>query len=209
MGLRISYLEKMNPEMEKTSADQTLREENWFFDLLVKFLPEPEDITVTGTPEEMIREAGNKAFWVSATMSAVWGPAGWATILPEIMTVMKIQMNLVYKIANCHQKLDCLNHTVTLLIFANALGLTIGPQVLSRIGTRLAVQSLGRPAVSRIARKIGIEIAVKTSQRAAGRWVPVLLAPVFGLLSRKMTGKIGREANRFFIEVADVPAATA
>ena len=167
------------------ATDQDVKSGHWFVDLLMKFAPKPDDITVTGPPEEMIRTAAGKAFWVSTTLSAVWGPAGLATILPEIMTVMQIQMNLIYKIANYHQKLNIPHRTAILLIFANALGLTIGPQFFRTIGTRLVIKSLSMPVISRIARRIGMEITIKISQRAAGRWIPVVLAPVFGLFSRK------------------------
>jgi len=180
------------------TPDQQIKSGNWFVDLLLKFAPDPEDGIVTGTPEEMIQEAARKAFWVSTTLSAVWGPAGLATILPEIMALMKIQMNLVYKIANYHQKLNTVSQPVILLVFANALGLTIGPQVLRKIGAILVVKSMSTPVIKRIAQKIGMEIAIKISQRAAGRWIPVLLAPVFGLFSQKMTEKIGREAHQLF-----------
>ena len=189
-----------------TSDD--LKSGHWFADLLLNFAPKPEEVVVTGTPEEMIHEAANKAFWISTTLSAAWGPVGLATILPEIVAVMKIQMNLVYKIGRYHRKLYALRHPMILLIFANALGLTIGPPIIRNIGTRLAIKSLSLPVIRRIAGSIGMDIAVKISQRAAGRWIPVLLAPVFGLFSRRLTEKIGREADRIFgadLEIEDVP----
>jgi hypothetical protein len=181
-------------------TDQDVKSGQWFADLLLLFAPKPEDTMATGTPEEMIDEAAKKAFWISAALSAVWGPAGLATILPEIISLARIQMNLVYKIAHCHHKTNVLNHTAILLIFANALGLTVGPLVLRKIGTRLVVKSLSWPVINMIARKIGLAIAVKISQRLAGRWVPILLAPVFGLFSKRMTRKIGREANHLFAD---------
>lgn len=184
--------------MGRMDTDQEIKSGHWFWELLSKFAPKPEDGIPTGTPEEMISEAAKKTFWVSTTMSAAWGPAGLATILPEIVAVMRIQMTLVYRIAHYHGKESILNHQVILLVFANALGLTIGPQILRRIGTTLVIRTLGLPVISRIARMIGAEIAVKITQRIAGRWVPVLLAPVFGLLSRNMTIKIGGEADRLF-----------
>jgi hypothetical protein len=180
--------------------DQDVKSGQWFADVLLRFAPKPEDRMATGTPEEMIDEAARKAFWVSTTLSAAWGPAGLATILPEIISLVKIQMNLVCKIAHYHQSRNILNHAAILLIFANALGLAIGPQILSKIGTRLVVKSLSLPLLSMIARKIGVAIAVKISQRVVGRWVPILLAPVFGLFSKRMTRKIGREADLLFKE---------
>jgi hypothetical protein len=178
--------------------DHDAKNGQWFANLLLRFTPQPEDIKATGTPEEMIDEAAKKAFWVSTTLSAAWGPAGLATIFPEIISLVKIQMNLVYKIAHYHHKRHILNHTAILLIFANALGLAIGPLILHKIGTRLVIKSLSLPLINMIARKIGLAIAVKISQRVVGRWVPILLAPVFGLFSKRMTRKIGREANLLF-----------
>ncbi|MCX5828094.1 MAG: hypothetical protein NTV58_08855 [Deltaproteobacteria bacterium] len=70
--------------MKSEQMLEEVKSGHWFFDLLMKFAPKPEEVIVTGTPEEMIKEAAKKSFWVSTTLSAVPGPFGLATILPEI-----------------------------------------------------------------------------------------------------------------------------
>lgn len=173
---------------------------HWFFDLLMKFAPKPEEVVVTGTPAEMIREAAQKAFWVSTTLSAVPGPFGLATILPEIGAVTKVQINLVYKIAKYYKNLETLNQSIVLLIFANALGLAVGNQLVRRVGVRLVIKALSAPVVERIAQRIGLRIAAKITQRIAGRWMVFIAAPIFGLFSKKMTQKIGVEATALLAE---------
>jgi uncharacterized protein (DUF697 family) len=186
----------MNPE----SMEKELRQGHWFFDLLRKFAPQPEEVVVTGTPAEMVKEAAQKAFWISATLSAVPGPFGLATILPEIVAVTKVQLNLVYKIAKYYQNLETINQSIVLLIFANALGLTVGNQLVRRVGMRLIIKALSAPVIERIARLIGLRIAAGITKRIVGRWLIVVAAPLFGLFSKKMTQKIGIEATALFAE---------
>ncbi len=186
--------------MKPENMEKDLRRGHWFFDLLLKFAPQPEEVVVTGTPVEMIREAAQKAFWVSTTLSAVPGPFGLATILPEIVAVTKVQPNLVYKIAKYYQNLETINQSIVLLIFANALGLTVGNQLVRRVGMRLIIKALSAPVIERIARLIGLRIAAGITKRIAGRWLIVVAAPLFGLFSKKMTQKIGIEATALFAE---------
>jgi uncharacterized protein (DUF697 family) len=186
--------------MKPENMEKDLRRGHWFFDLLLKFALQPEEVVVTGTPVEMIREAAQKAFWVSTTLSAVPGPFGLATILPEIVAVTKVQLNLVYKIAKYYQNLETINQSIVLLIFANALGLTVGNQLVRRVGMRLIIKALSTPVIERIARLIGLRIAAGITKRIAGRWLIVVAAPLFGLFSKKMTQKIGIEATALFAE---------
>jgi tetrahydromethanopterin S-methyltransferase subunit C len=190
----------MNPE----STEKDLHQGHWFLELLMKFAPEPEEVVVTGTPAEMIKEAAKKTFWVSTTLSAVPGPFGLATILPEIGAVTKVQLNLVYKIAKYYKHLETINQSIVLLIFANALGLTVGNQIVRRVGMRLIVKVLSTPLIERTAQMIGLRIAAGITKRIAGRWLLVVAAPVFGLFSRKMTQKIGAEAMALFAEAIEL-----
>lgn len=190
--------------MKSAQVPEEVKSGHWFFELLTRLAPKPEEVVVTGTPEEMIAEAAQKAFWISTSLGAVPGPLGLATILPEISAVTKIQIGLVHKIAKYHHQLETLNHPILLLVFANALGLAVGNQLVRRVGVRLVVRALSAPIIERIARAIGLEIAAKITQRIAGRWVVLIAAPLLGYFSRKMTQKIGREAQRLFAGVIEI-----
>ena len=146
----------------------------------------------------MISSASWKAFGISTAAALPPGPIGWATIIPELLAVTKIQMNLIYKIATYYEKEKKLNQTIIMLIFANEAGLAVGRQVVKKVGTRLIINALGSKAIRPIAQKIAARIGARLTQKFIGRWIPFILAPLFGAYSKSMTTKIGQEAVRFF-----------
>jgi hypothetical protein len=174
-----------------------INDTNWFGDLLMKFAPTSVDIEGK-TPDEMISSASWKAFGISTAAALPPGPIGWATIIPELLAVTKIQMNLIYKIATYYEKEKKLNQTIIMLIFANEAGLAVGRQVVKKVGTRLIINALGSKAIRPIAQKIAARIGARLTQKFIGRWIPFILAPLFGAYSKSMTTKIGQEAVRFF-----------
>lgn len=181
-------------------------EKNWFGELLLNFAP--RDIQVEGqTVEELIRNASWKAFAASTLLALPPGPLGLATILPELLAITKIQINLVYAIAKLKGKEAKLNDSLVALIFAHEAGLQIGRYLSQNFGDKVVVRSLSKRALGQIAEQIGLRIGIRVTQKALGRWVPIVFAPVFGALSKKMTERIGEEAAKLFdgeIELEDV-----
>ena len=154
----------------------------------------------------MTSTASWQAFQISTAAAVPWGPIGWATILPELIAVTKIQVNLIYKIAKYHGKLGQLNKSLVVLVFANQAGLTMGRHLMHKIGPKLVIRSLGSKAIRPIAQRIAAKVGTRISRKLAGRWIPVVLAPLFGAFSKSMTTEIGRTADWLFshdIEVVD------
>jgi hypothetical protein len=173
---------------------------HWFFDLVTMFAPEPSQVEVTGTPDEMMREAARRAFAVSMAAGLAPGFFGVMTILPEIISVTKIQIRLVHKIAGYYHAGASLDRTVLLLIFSEAIGLMVGKSLLRRVGARLLVTTLSTRLARRLAQQIGARIVAKAVQKGIARWLPVIMAPVLAAFSRSMTLRIGRHAMRLFSE---------
>jgi NADH pyrophosphatase NudC (nudix superfamily) len=61
--------------------------------------------------------------------------------------------------------------------------------------------------MSAVTQRIGTRIGARISARAVGRWVPIVLAPVFGIFSKSMTEKIGQEAVELFSKEIEIVAA--
>ena len=142
--------------------------------------------------------AANKAFSVSFASGMMPGPFGMATILPELAAVTKIQIDLLYKIAKYHGRLDRVNRTLVLYVFGCALGVTAGRLLVQRAGSRMIVKALSTQAAQKIASALGARIGSSVVQRGAGRWVCLATAPVFAWLSRRMTEKVGLYADDLF-----------
>ncbi|MBP1730268.1 MAG: hypothetical protein H6Q55_697 [Deltaproteobacteria bacterium] len=183
--------------VKTTSEEET---GHWFLDLITMFTPDPSQIEVTGTPEEMTREAARRTFAVSMAAGLAPGFFGVMTILPEIVSVTKIQIRLVHRIAGYYRAGASLDRTVLLLIFSEAIGLMAGKGLLRRVGARLIVTALNTGLARRLAKQIGARIVAKAVQKGIARWLPVVLAPVLAAFSRSMTLRIGRHATRLFSE---------
>lgn len=169
----------------------------WFNDVVRNFMPNDIDIQ-DKTPKQLMNKSAWQAFGSSTLAGLPPGPIGMTTIIPELLVVTKIQVNLVYAIAKYYKKQNMLNDSMILLIFSNALGLGLGKDFVKKYGGKLLIKVLHSEAIQKIATRIGLEIVSRITAKAAGRWVPVVLAPVFGAMSRAFTRKIGREAIRLF-----------
>ena len=172
--------------------------EKWFVETMMGLAPDPETVRVDGAPPDMTDFASNKAFSVSFASGMMPGPFGMATILPELAAVTKMQMDLLYKMAKYHGRLDQVNRTLVLYVFGCALGVTAGRLLVQRAGSRLIVKAFSTQAAQKIAAAIGARIGSSFVQRSAGRWICMATAPVFALLSKRMTEKIGGYAEDLF-----------
>ena len=113
---------------------------SWFSDLLMTFAPDKP--VVNGTPAEMTRTASWKAFGISTAAAIPPGPLGWATIIPEMLTVTKIQINLIYSIAAFHKKESQMNQTLLMLIFANEAGIETGRSIVKKYGSKVVIKKV-------------------------------------------------------------------
>ena len=190
------------------NATLTLEDErNWLEKVLSSLLSYKEESGTFGSTEEMIDEAAQRAFRISTALGLIPGHLGMATILPEIAALTKLQINLIYRIAKYHGQEEKFNKELVLLILGNATGVAVGEIVLRRVGTALVVRSVNARVTRALARKIGARIINRAAERAVARWIPMAAAPLFGYLSRSLTKRIGREAQRLFSQEIETEAA--
>jgi hypothetical protein len=180
------------------SSDADGMRQNWLDNVISSFLSSSDDGEPLGTPEEMTAEAAQKVFTISTSLGLVPGPLGMATILPEVVALAKLHINLIHRIARHHNRQQHVSREIVLLILANVMGVAVGEVLVRKIGTVLVLRSVDSAVAKRVAQKIGSRIVSKAAEKAIGRWIPVLTAPLFGYFSRSLTKKVGREADRIF-----------
>ena len=169
---------------------------NWFEKTISSLLSSKDGAEQLGTPEEMIDEAGQKAFKISTALGLIPGPIGVLGILPEVAALTRLQINLIYRIARHYDRAEIVNKEIVLLIFANVMGVAGGEALIRRVGTAFVVRSANTRVVRGLARRIGTHVIDAAAAKATGRWIPLATAPLFGYFSRSLTRKIGREAKR-------------
>ena len=82
--------------------DGAQERQNWIEKTIYSLLSSKQDGEPTGTPEEMIDEAGQRAFKIGTALGLIPGPLGMAVILPEIAALTRLQINLIHRIAGHH-----------------------------------------------------------------------------------------------------------
>jgi hypothetical protein len=113
-------------------------------------------------------------------------------------------MDLIYKIAKYHGKIEEVNRSLVLCVFAGALGVTAGRILAQKIGSRMIIKTLSTQAAQKIAGAIGTRIGSAVVQRSVGRWISFATAPLFAYFSRKMTEKIGRYADELLSQDIEI-----
>ena len=147
----------------------------------------------------MIKTASWKAFGASAMMSLPPGAIGYATIIPELISITKIQIDLIHQIAAYYGKLDeAKNPKILLLIIANAGGVETVKNLYEKIGANYLIKALGTEVVKDLAKKIGINLTQNAISKLVGRWIPIAMSPIFGYYSKKLTEKTGKCAIELF-----------
>lgn len=170
---------------------------SWFVDLLMKLAPEDLDIG-NKTPEQLTSEASWKAFGLTTAASFPPGPFGWATLLPELVGLTKLQINLIYAIAKYYGKTGQFNQRTVLYIFGSQAGIALGRTMMRNVGGKVIVRAISSKIILEIAAKVGAKMGARMLAKAAGRWIPFILAPIFGAFSKSMTTAIGEEAQKLF-----------
>lgn len=176
---------------------------NWFGNLLFEFAPDEDEI-VYATPDELIKTISWATFGITTLASLPPGPFGLLTILPDLIAVTKLQVDLVYSIANYYNKMEEVNPTILALIFANEAGVKIGSAIVDHVGSKVVVKTLNSSALRPITNKIAEKIGARITEKAVGRWIPFVFAPIFGAFSKTMTTRIGNEAVKLFQQNIEV-----
>jgi hypothetical protein len=176
--------------------DAIAERQNWLEKILSNLLSYKDGEERDGTPDEMIEEAGRKAFKISTALGLIPGPIGFVSILPEVVALTKLQINLIYRIARHYDRAEEVDKEIVLLILANVLGVAGGEALIRKAGSALVMRSANTRVVKALARKVGTHIIDTAAEKAIGRWIPFLTAPLFGYFSRSLTRKIGVEAKR-------------
>jgi len=154
------------------------------------------------TPDERAREiaaaAANKAALAAGTLTLPPGPAGWLTIVPELIAIWRIQRQMVADIAGAYGASADLTRTHMLhCLFRHAAAQALR-DVGVRVGARLMIQDLPLAAIQRIAARIGVHVGRKVAIRGIARWLPLVGAVGVGGYAWLDTRQVAQAAIELF-----------
>ena len=143
---------------------------------------------------------------LSGTLALAPGPAGLATIIPDLIGVWKIQAQMVADIAGAYGKTAFLTQEQMLYcLFRHAAAQAVRDLVV-RAGERMLIRRVTLTALEKIARKIGVNVTQTIIAKAISRWVPVVGAVGVGAYAYYDTARVAATAVDLFeknLEFAD------
>ena len=160
------------------------------------------------TPEADSRRVANtaaaQAALAAGALSLPPGPLGWLTIVPEIVTVWKIQAQMVADIAALYGKKASLTKEQMLYCLFRHTAAQAVRDLVVRVGERMLVRETSLRALQKIAERIGVRVSQRVLGKGITRWIPIVGAVGVGGYAYFDTAKIAgsaRELFQFDIEV--------
>ncbi|MGB0178381.1 MAG: hypothetical protein ACPF9D_14540 [Owenweeksia sp.] len=164
-------------------------------------IPEPK---LNGKPSDeafvkgLIRQSAIKSSSVSAALSVPGGVAGILSVVPDVMTVWRIQAQMISNIAAAYGKNSLLTREQMLWCMFRQVGVGLVKELVVQQGGRYLVQHYGKKSMAELVRKLGISIAHNQASRWAGRIIPVVGSVSAGALTYYDTNRVGKNAMQLY-----------
>lgn len=153
-------------------------------------------------PEEAARKRATKAAAAAAaaagTLALPPGPLGWLTILPELVTVWRIQAQMVSDIAAFYGKKATLTQEQMLYcLFKHTVSQGLRDFVV-RAGERFVVRRATGRMLQAAAQRIGVKVTQRAAAKGLSRWLPVVGALGVAAYAYYDTAQVANSAMELF-----------
>jgi len=122
----------------------------------------------------LANRAAQRAAVTAGTLALPPGPLGWLTILPELISIWKIQAQLVSDIAAAYDKHAELGREQMLWCLFRHTSAQAFRDLVVRLGDRLIFRRVSYGVIERVAKQIGIKVTQRALGEGLSRWMPVI-----------------------------------
>ncbi|RUL70396.1 hypothetical protein [Dyella choica] len=122
----------------------------------------------------LAHRAAQRAALTAGTLALPPGPLGWLTILPELVSIWKIQAQLVSDIASAYGKHAELGREQMLWCLFRHTSAQAFRDLVVRLGDRLIFRRVSYGVIERVAKQIGIKVTQRALGEGLSRWMPVI-----------------------------------
>lgn len=147
---------------------------------------------------EISRMASAKAAGLSFGMTSVPGPAGFLTILPDLMGVWALQKQMVADIAAAYGKSHSLdNRAMIYCLFRQAAAAAVA-DVVVRVGGRFLMQRASKRMIQGVLAQVGVRLSQQAVGKGISRLVPLLGPVAMGAYAAWDTQRVAGTAIELF-----------
>ena len=164
----------------------------------------PRSHTPATDARKKANAAAAQAALAAGALALPPGPAGWLTILPEMMGVWKIQKQMVADIAAIYgQQAKLTPEQVVYCLFHHTAAQGVRDLVV-RVGERALVRRASPMLIGAITRRIGTKLAQRAVGKSMARWVPIVGAVGMGAYAYYDTAQVAATAIDLFEGVIEI-----
>lgn len=148
--------------------------------------------------DQIAREAARKAALAAAGLALPPGPLGWLTVLPELVTVWRIQARMVADIAGLYgQEAQLSREQMIYCLFKHTAAQAVRDLAV-RAGERVIVQAVSSRVLDSVLQGIGARLGRQVLGKGVSRWLPLVGAAGVGVYAYADTRQVARTAMTLF-----------
>lgn len=135
---------------------------------------------------------------ISSAMAIPVGPLGMLTVLPDLVSMWRIQAQMVADIAAVYGKSTYLNKEVLVFCLFKEGATQLLRDIIVRAGDRIILRRTSVRMFENILEKIGVRLTRRLLGSSVSRWIPIAGALAVGWYSRYDTQHVGYAAMDLF-----------
>jgi len=143
-------------------------------------------------------KAARHASLVAGTMALPPGVLGWLTVVPELVSVWKLQAQMVSDIAGVYGKQWDLGREQMVYCLFKHVAAQLFRDVVVRVGERVVVRQTSLAFLRTLAGQLGIKVSQAVLSKSAARFIPVLGAMGVGAYAYYDTLQVAKTAMELF-----------
>lgn len=182
---------------EKTNYSKETFQQSAIIGALQEFILDipKSNLSKSDNPEveakKLIESAKVRAGFLSAMLAIPPGPLGLITIIPDLVSIWKIQAQLVADISALYGKTSYLTkETMAYCLFKHG-GMHLFKDIVVRVGERLLIKRTSLRVFQKVISSIGIKVTQRVIGKSISNWIPFVGAALIGVYSSSDTGDIG------------------
>lgn len=144
--------------------------------------------------DRLIKSAANTNAVIAGAANLIPGPWGALAVVPEIILVVKNQIQLIYDLGVAHGKETSMDPRLLLGVFATVSG-GGAISVASVRGGQLIVKRASLRVVQQLVKWLGGKITQRALRAFFAKWVPIVGAGVMAVWARQSTIALGEKAS--------------
>lgn len=185
-----SLAEKMQAQITsqlESAFESVVLEKNTYYQANPASIPRTSDI------ENFISSVALKNSAISGGASLLPGPWGMLAVVPELILVIKNQIELIYDIGAAHGKKDLMTKELVATIFVSGLGTSTG-SLLVLHGGKYLVKRASLQVFQKLIVLLGGRITQQALKSTISKWLPGIGAVAMAAWSNYMTRQVGNKA---------------